>query len=117
MRSVKRESVTATPFASAEDAWFWCVALLATNAEGAPTKDGRGIERSCGPNDIYLILERIVAAKTVSLEHVRVLMFYGKLQYPPPSKPRTSIQRHERETWDSAIAALDRPMRLKGIVV
>lgn len=116
MHIQKREAITATPFASAEEAWFWCAGIIAMQEEGTTKKDGRGVERPCGPNDIYLILERLVQSRSITLDHVRVLIHYGKLQYKPLSKPRTERERREMETWLAALAALDRPLRLKGIV-
>ncbi len=104
----------AMPFSRTEDAWYWCAAIISAQANGDTKRDAAGIERPCSPNEIYHILERLLRARTVTLDHVRVLARYGKLGREPDRRDRD--ERKDALPYIAAMAELDRALRITGVV-
>ena len=96
------------PFRSAEDAWFWTMARLIARRDRAQPLDGP--PRPCTPDDVVLVLDRLIKAGTLHRHHAIVLATWGELGMQPGG---TGQEQHE---WTQAIIALDAPLRIKGIV-
>ena len=97
------------PFRTAEDAWLWTMARLVARRDRA--KPPEGPPRPCTPDDVVLVLDRLYRQRAISLEHAQALRSWGERGHPPGENvPRA------RARWDEAMAALDTPLRAKGIV-
>ena len=100
----------AQPFRSAEVAWFWCMGFLAARAEGAGAAFGTGGNRPCEPDDVVKALDRLYRQRRVGLHHARVMRIWGE-------RGRAPDRGHgDHRTWREAMAALDVPLRIRGIV-
>lgn len=109
------QSLSATPFASCEDAWFWFVAAQQAKSEGARITANMGKEiRPCEPLDILKILDRLYRNRILTMHHFKVLRHYGRRGFAPDPS-------HERETravhlWREAFMHLEPIFVRKGIV-
>lgn len=108
---MKAPSRLITPFASVADAWIWTMQALLARRDGARIGANRGaVARPCEPDDIVLCLDRLYRRRVVELAHARVLRIHGERGCPPPEGSG------EARLWNEAMAAMDKPLRLKGIV-
>jgi hypothetical protein len=99
------------PFASADDAWIWTMQALVARRVGARIAANLGaVARPCEPDDVVLCLDRLYRRRKVELAHARVMREWGERGAAPP--PRHGDGR----LWREAMAALEYPLRLKGIV-
>lgn len=97
------------PFGTAEEAWFWTMARLVARQEGS--KPPEGPSRPCTADDVVLVLDRLYRRRSISLEQVRLIRLWGAGgDIPGNGLP------HEHQLWNEAMAALDAPLRAKGIV-
>lgn len=112
-RSVRLECWT--PFASAEEAWFWAWPAWAAKMEGARVVAGLGaVARPCEPADVVNAVRRLLRRGAIHMNHLETLIAWGALgQAPNYERPRERIA---WSRWSEAIAALQPILREKGIV-
>lgn len=96
------------PFRTTEDAWLWTMARLVARRDRAQPLEGP--PRPCTPDDVVLALDRLMKARTLLAIHAIVLKTWGEVGEAPL---RTSLEGNQ---WREAMAALDAPLRAKGIV-
>lgn len=104
---------TATPFRSAEDAWFWTIGALRARHEGA-RRDGPSMPRPCEPDDVVRCLDGLYRRRRIDLGHARVLRTWGERQMAPAS---CLGRGGECRLWQEAMERLDPILRQKGIVI
>jgi hypothetical protein len=101
-----------TPFASAEEAWFWTASVLRARREGG--SGGNGYRKPpCEPDDILRCLDRLYRARLIDAAHAQVLQIWGERQMPPDPGRRGG---GERQLWREALERLSPILREKGIV-
>lgn len=99
------------PFASAAEAWIWCMGKLVAQREGARPKDD---DRPCSPDDIVTVVDRLYRQRRITLEHARIMRIWGERgQEPSPTKP---LERGDYRLWSEAMTAMEWPLRVKGIM-
>lgn len=105
----------ASPFASAEEAWFWFMTAQAAKNDGARITAGQGaVSRPCEPADILQALNRLYRQRRLQMDHIRVLKFYGERHMPPdPRRPR---ELRAYLIWAEALERLEAVLEAKGIV-
>jgi hypothetical protein len=106
------ERVSAEPFESAEQAWFWTVTTLAARRNGV--RNGAAIERPCEPDDILKCLDRLYRTRRIELLHGRILRIYGERQIAPSPGRRGELC--DWRLWNEAMERLEAKLRVKGIV-
>ena len=95
------------PFASADEAWFWCVLSTTARHDGARLRAGLAeVPRPCEPLDI---LHSDALAGELDL-----LVDYGRRLAPPD--PTWREEAHAARLWDEAIDRLTPVLRRKGIL-
>lgn len=110
------ETTSATPFRSAEEAWFWFVRCQRIRREGGTFRRvaNASIERPCDPDDIYRAVIRMENERILQREHLTVLGTFGLLGRPPD--PRQDDQERAARLWQEAMRHLGAALRAKGIV-
>ena len=103
----------AVPFRSAAEAWFWTMGALRARRENSGLGTG-GIRRPCDPDDVVLCLDRLYRASKINLRHARVLRTWGERQMVPDGQ--YPAERDEARVWGEALARLEWPLRVKGII-
>jgi hypothetical protein len=106
-------ALPAEPFRSAEHAWLWTMAALIARHSGA-SRPGGAVPRPCEPDDVILCLDALYRRKRIELAHARVLRAWGERGCPPDA--RLPAERTEARLWGEAMALLDWPLRVRGIV-
>lgn len=106
-----RRRTEAEPFRSASAAWFWTMRMLLARQDGAGAAFGAGGARVCEPDDVVKCLDRLYRQRRISLQHAKVLREWGE-RGCAPTDPRS----HDSRMWKEAMAALDMPLRNRGIV-
>ncbi len=101
-----------SPFASADDAWFWAVAALRARHEGAG-HSGMKLPRPCDPDDVLLCVDRLYRDRRINLAHARVLRTWGERQMTPGGSSREAS---DTRLWQQAMDRLRPVLRQKGIV-
>lgn len=101
------------PFASAEQAWFWTMAALAARRDGTGS-NGRGTPRPCDPDDVVRCLDTLYRRRRIDLVHARILRIWGERRVVP--NPAYAAERCDWRIWSEALARLEWPLRVKGIV-
>jgi hypothetical protein len=101
-----------SPFATAEEAWFWTMGALRAR-HNHTRSDGTRTARPCDPDDVLLCVDRLYRIQRITLSHARVLRTWGERQ-EAPSGTRTSAA--DRSLWHEALAELTPVLRGKGIV-
>ncbi len=102
-------------FENAEEAWFWFIAAYQARLDGAQIRAGMAdVPRPCEPLDIIRLVDRLYRQRLLLIEHMRVLLHYGRKRYVPDG-------RRPRETkaemlWQQAMHVLEFNFRRKGIV-
>ncbi len=105
----------ATPFASAEEAWFWYVRCQKIRRDGARLDAGRnGFQRPCEPDDIYRALLALRRAGALAAIHLHALARFGALDRPPDR--RVADEKLFVGPWDEALERLGGRLKGKGIV-
>jgi hypothetical protein len=103
------------PFATAEEAWFWTMAALVARRDGARIVAGKGlVTRPCEPDDVVKCLDRLYRQRRIELQHARILRIWGERGHPPD--PRHPGESGDWRLWREAMARLEWPLRVKGIV-
>lgn len=103
------------PFASAEEAWFWFSTAYQARLDGATIRAGLAdVPRPCEPLDIIRLVDRLYRQRLLLLEHMKVLIDYGKKRMVPDGR-RQGEARHEY-LWRQAMEVLEFNFRRKGIV-
>jgi len=103
------------PFASVDEAWFWTMAALMARRDGARIVSGAGrVTRPCEPDDVIKCLDRLYRQRRIDLQHARILRIWGERQQAPDAG--TLGERGDWRLWREAMARLDWPLRVKGIV-
>jgi hypothetical protein len=103
----------AEPFRTAEQAWFWTMAALIARHSGA-SRPGGSVPRPCEPDDVILCLDTLYRRKRIDLAHARVLRVWGERGTAPDA--RLPAERIEARLWGEAMALLEWPLRVRGIV-
>ncbi|WP_431271692.1 hypothetical protein [Dankookia sp. P2] len=102
-------------FRNAEEAWFWTMAALIARRDGARIVSGAGlVQRPCEPDDVVKVLDRLYRQRRIDLQHARILRIWGERQQAPD--PRAPREGGDARLWREAMARLDWPLRVKGIV-
>ena len=102
-------------FRSVEEAWFWTMAALTARRDGARIVSGAGlVQRPCEPDDVVKCLDRLYRQRRIDLQHARILRIWGERRRRPiPAQPREG---GDSRLWREAMARLDWPLRVKGII-
>lgn len=104
-----------TPFASAEEAWFWTMSALVARRDGARVSAGKGlVPRPCEPDDVVKCLDRLYRQRRIELAHARIMRIWGERGTAP--NPRHASERGDARLWREAMNRLEWPLRVKGIV-
>ena len=114
---LEEQTPTTTPFASAEEAWFWFVRCQCIRREGGTFRRASpaSLERPCDPDDIYRAAIRLVNGNILHRQHLRVLGTFGLLGRPPD--PRQDDESSAARLWQEALESLADILRSKRIVV
>jgi len=102
----------AEAFRSPEDAWFWAYGAWRARHEGA-SANGSGAGRPCDPDDILILVERLLRSQRIDTAHAAVLGRWGQRQVAP------SVhwgQREEMTLWQDAMTALGAVLGQKGLL-
>ena len=103
------------PFRSAEEAWLWTMAALMARREGARYTANQGHRlRPCEPDDVVKCLDALYRRRRIDLVHARILRIWGERQAAP--NPTYASERCDARLWREALARLEWPLRVKGIV-
>jgi hypothetical protein len=66
------------------------------------------------PDDVVKVLDRCYRQRRIDFPHARILRIWGERQEAP--NPKFSHEREDARRWKEAMAALEWPLRVKGIV-
>ena len=89
-------------FDHAQQAWFWALSQKENE------------KYMCTPQTICRIVDRLYRQRCLSLDHYRILYFYGmKQKMPCAHDPR---QLRVRELWHEAMDKIDRSMRAVNLL-
>ncbi len=104
-----------TPFASAEEAWFWFIQAQQARNDGARFSMGLGLfARPCEPLDILRVVERLYRNRRLIMDHLLVLRHYGRRMMPPdPCRVREA---RAHTLWTEALERIEPVLCRKGIV-
>ncbi len=105
----------ATPFETAEEAWFWFVQAQEARNEGARIVSGigKGV-RPCEPVDILKVLDRLYRQRRLLRDHLLVLRHYGRRLLPPDQKRVKEVRAWD--LWSEALERIEPLLIRKGIV-
>ena len=105
----------ATPFNSAEEAWFWFIAAQDAKNDGAKFVAGAGLyKRPCEPIDILKILDRLHRNRRLHRDHLLVLRHYGRRNMAPDKfRPKEKRAHH---VWHEALSRIEEVLIAKGVV-
>lgn len=111
----RRHDPDVQPFESAEDAWLWTMAALIARREGARYTANMGqVRRPCDPDDVVRCLDGLYRQRRIDLMHARILRIWGERQMAPSAS--VAVEREDHRVWAEALARLEWPLRVKGIV-
>jgi hypothetical protein len=87
---------------------------LVARRDGAARRlrDGDGVSRPCDPDDVVKALDTLYRRRRIDLVHARVLRIWGERQ----QEPDPVRHRGDSANWREAMARLDYPLRVRGIV-
>lgn len=103
------------PFDTVEEAWFWFVAAQQARVDGARITAGQAlVERPCEPLDILRILDSLYRQRTLTMDHLMVLRFYGRRNMAPD--PRRVKEARASALWRQAMDRLESVFESKGIL-
>ncbi len=91
------------------------MAALIARHEGGSRPGGRGVPRPCDPDDVVRCLDGLYRRKRNDISHARVLRAWGERGFPPDG--HRAAERIEARLWQEAMALLEWPLRVRGIVV
>ncbi len=104
-----------TPFASAEQAWFWFVRCQTARiwcARGVA--DAGGVVRPCDPDDVYNAVMRLKQGGALTDRHLQVIEYYGLVERLPD--PRDLREQPKHDLWCATMAALEPELIARDIV-
>lgn len=108
-------SVDTTPFASAEEAWFWFIQAQAARNDGARFSAGQGlVSRPCEPVDILKIVDRLYRQRRLLIDHLLVLRHYGRRLIAPDARRLKEMKAYS--LWVEALERMTPVFERKGIV-
>lgn len=103
------------PFETMESAWFWFIAANNARVDGARVSAGIGKGgRPCEVSDIISILDRLHRNRILTMDHLRVLKFYGERGYAPDKAYRK--ERRAFYQWKEALNKMRPVFERKKIV-
>ncbi len=115
LRLTRVRPAEAVLFRTAEEAWFWAMAVLMARHDGGGTAwRPTGAHRACDPEDVFNCLDRLYRARKIELAHARVLRLWGERQVAPSGS--CPHQRREWRVWQQAMAELEWSLRGRRIV-
>ena len=104
-----------TPFADAEEAWFWFIQSHQARIDGARFTAGQGLAvRPCEPIDILKTVDRLYRQRLLQRDHLLVLRHYGRRLMPPDPRRLKEIRAYK--IWREALQRLETSLIGKGIV-
>lgn len=105
----------ATPFDSAEEAWFWFIAAQDAKNDGAKFVAGAGMcQRPCEPIDILKALDRLHRNRRLHRDHLLVLRHYGRRNMAPDKfRPK---EKRAYYVWYEALERIEEVLITKGVV-
>jgi hypothetical protein len=107
--------IATTPFATAEEAWFWFIQAQAARIDGARFARGQGlIPRPCEPLDILRTLDGLYRTRRLLMDHLLVLRHYGRRLMPPDQRRVKEMRAFT--LWREAFLRLEPVLVRKGIV-
>lgn len=113
--STRLRPASVAQFHSAEEAWFWAMAVLLARRDGCDTGwRPVGKRRPCDPEDVFSCLDRLYRARNLQLRHVRVLRMWGERQTAPDGQGMP--QGGDWQLWQQAMAELEWSLRRRRIV-
>ena len=101
MARARPQPAPVEPFPTAAAAVFW-LCLRPEQQSG---------NRPCRPEVLARVLDRLYRVRRLTAEHLRVLDVWGGRGHVP-----SVVRGVERGLWDDAMAALDRPLHVMGVV-
>lgn len=105
----------ATPFDSAEEAWFWFIQAQQARIDGAQISRGLSlVARPCEPIDILQAVDRLYRQKDLDMDHLLVLRHYGRRMLPPD--PRRAKELRAWRLWSDALSRLSTVLEQKKII-
>lgn len=103
------------PFVDAEEAWFWFMRCQRAREEGARFEETPGsVTRPCDPDDLYRAAVGLLRKRQITVEHLRVLAFFGACERPPD--PRCRDEERPARLWNEALDKLTTVLKKKGII-
>lgn len=91
------------------------MAALTAQQDGAQLRRDRGKQpRPCEPADILKIIERLHQKRALLMDHIRVLIHYGRRAVPP--NPRRTLEEKPYLLWQQAMSQLEPVFRGKGLI-
>lgn len=103
------------PFADADEAWIWTMGCLMARRQGARFGANKGsISRPCEPDDVVKCLDALYRRRRIDLLHARILRVWGERQAAP--NPTFPSEKADWRIWKEAMARLEWPLRMKGII-
>lgn len=107
--------VSAEPFETAEELWFWFIAAQAARNDGARYASGLGsINRPCEPVDILKILDGLYRKRLLLRDHLLVLRYYGRRYLAPD--PNRVKEKRAFFIWVEAFERLEPVLEKKGLI-
>ncbi|MBP5858461.1 hypothetical protein KAJ83_15680 [Marivibrio halodurans] len=104
-----------TPFACAEEAWFWAIDSHDNRMAGARNRAGRAaIIRPCEARDILNAAARLYRSRRIGREHLDVMFRFARLHRPPD--PRVEEETEAADLWDAGLREVDDILRAKGFI-
>lgn len=110
-----QNSSPATPFDSAEEAWFWFIQAQQARIDGAQFARGLGLmPRPCEPLDILQVVDRLYRQKSLTMDHLLVLRHYGRRMLAPDSRRPKEIRAWR--LWSEALSEMSPVLEKKKII-
>ncbi len=104
-----------TPFATAEEAWFWFIRCQKARQDGARFESGASeFIRPCDPDDLYRAVMGLARKRRIGSDHLWVLEKYGLSERPPDS--RITDEQRSCRLWKEAFDRLSPVLEEKQIV-
>ena len=96
-------------FTNAEQAWLWA----AKNPSHRSSHKADAV-RPCTPMNILIVVDRLHRAGAISIDHLRVLRFYGHRQRAPDEY--CSHEQRAATIWQEAMIKLEEALVREGFV-
>jgi hypothetical protein len=110
-----QSAAPASPFETAEEAWFWFIAAQEARVDGARFTAGIGlVPRPCEPIDILKVIDGLYRNRRLMRDHLLVLRHYGRRRLPPDERRVKELRAHT--LWHEALERIGAVLEGKGIV-